>query len=63
MISLDGVWSPVRQCLASEPSFCGRTDKVASTMRRGNYVDDSLGALRSPPFDVDLRLYEAFGHM
>ncbi len=36
---------------------------VLNGMRRGNYVDDSLGALRSPPFDVDLRLYEAFGHM
>ena len=24
---------------------------------------DSLGALRSPPFDVDLHLYEAFCHM
>jgi len=26
-------------------------------------VDDSLGALRSPLFDVDLHLYEAFAHM
>ncbi len=36
---------------------------VLNGMRRRNYVDDSLGALRSPPFDVDLHLYEAFGHM
>jgi aryl-alcohol dehydrogenase-like predicted oxidoreductase len=36
---------------------------VLSGMRRPNYVDDSLGALRSPPFDVDLHLYEAFCHM
>ncbi len=33
---------------------------VLNGMRRRNYVDDSLGALRSPPFDVDLHLYEAF---
>jgi len=33
---------------------------VLNGMRRLNYVDDSLGALRSPPFDVDLHLYEAF---
>jgi hypothetical protein len=32
-------------------------------MRHPNYVDDSLGALRSPPFDVDVHLYEAFNHM
>jgi hypothetical protein len=32
-------------------------------MRRPNYADDSLGALRSPAFDVDLHLYEAFTHM
>jgi hypothetical protein len=32
-------------------------------MRHPNYVDDSLGALRSPPFDVDAHLYEAFNHM
>jgi predicted aldo/keto reductase-like oxidoreductase len=36
---------------------------VLSGMRRPNYVDDSLGALRSPAFDVDLHLYEAFAHM
>ncbi len=36
---------------------------VLNGMRRQNYVDDSLGALRSPRFDVDLHLYEAFGHM
>lgn len=34
---------------------------VLNGMRRQNYVDDSLGALRSPRFDVDLHLYEAFG--
>jgi aryl-alcohol dehydrogenase-like predicted oxidoreductase len=34
---------------------------VLNGMRRQNYVDDSLGVLRSPPFDVDFRLYEAFG--
>ena len=28
-----------------------------------NYVDDSLGVLRSPPFDVDFHLYEAFNQM
>ena len=33
---------------------------VLNGMRRRNYVDDSLGALRSPPFDVALHLYEAF---
>ena len=36
---------------------------VLNGMRRRNYVDDSLGALRSPPFDVDLHLYEAFNQM
>ena len=36
---------------------------VLSGMRRPDYVDDSLGALRSPAFDVDLNLYEAFGHL
>lgn len=36
---------------------------VLNGMRRQNYVDDSLGALRSPRFDVDLHLSEAFGHM
>lgn len=36
---------------------------VLSGMRRPNYVDDSLGALRSPAFDIDLHLYEAFAHM
>jgi aryl-alcohol dehydrogenase-like predicted oxidoreductase len=36
---------------------------VLSGMRRPNYVDDSLGALRSSAFDVDLRLYEAFAHI
>ena len=36
---------------------------VLNGMRRRNYVDDSLGTLRSPRFDVDLHLYEAFGHM
>jgi len=36
---------------------------VLSGMRRPNYVDDSLGALRGPAFDVDLHLYEAFAHM
>ena len=36
---------------------------VLNGMRHPNYVDDSLGALRSPPFDVDVHLYEAFNHM
>ena len=36
---------------------------VLSGMRRENYVEDSLGALRSPAFDVDLHLYEAFPHI
>jgi aryl-alcohol dehydrogenase-like predicted oxidoreductase len=36
---------------------------VLNGMRHPNYVDDSLGALRSPPFDVDLCLYEAFNHL
>jgi uncharacterized protein len=36
---------------------------VLSGMRRPNYVDDSLGALRGAAFDVDLHLYEAFAHM
>lgn len=36
---------------------------VLNGMRHPNYVDDSLGALRSPPFDVDLHLYEAFNQM
>jgi hypothetical protein len=36
---------------------------VLSGMQGPNYVDDSLGALRSPAFDVDLHLYEAFAHM
>jgi aryl-alcohol dehydrogenase-like predicted oxidoreductase len=36
---------------------------VLSGMRRPNYVDDSLGALRGPALDVDLHLYEAFAHM
>lgn len=36
---------------------------VLNGMRRQSYVDDSLGALRSPRFDVDLHLYEAFGEI
>jgi aryl-alcohol dehydrogenase-like predicted oxidoreductase len=36
---------------------------VLNGMRHPNYVDDSLGVLRSPPFDVDLHLYEAFNQM
>jgi uncharacterized protein len=36
---------------------------VLNGMRRRNYVDDSLGVLRSPPFDVDFHLYEAFNQM
>ena len=36
---------------------------VLSGMRREHYVEDSLGALRSPAFDVDLHLYEAFAHI
>lgn len=36
---------------------------VLNGMRHPSYVDDSLGALRSPPFDVDVHLYEAFIHM
>jgi ABC-type uncharacterized transport system substrate-binding protein len=36
---------------------------VLNGMRHPNYVDDSLGALRSPPFDVDAHLYEAFKHI
>ena len=36
---------------------------VLSGMRRQSYVEDSLGALRSPAFDVDLDLYEAFAHI
>ena len=35
---------------------------VLNGMRHPNYVDDSLGALRSPPFDVDAHLYEVFNH-
>ena len=36
---------------------------VLNGMRHPNYVDDSLGALRSPPFDVDVQLYEVFNHI
>ncbi len=36
---------------------------VLNGMRRRNYVDDSLGVLRSPRFDVDLHLYQAFGEI
>lgn len=36
---------------------------VLNGMQRQSYVDDSLGALRSAPFDVDLHLYEAFGEI
>jgi hypothetical protein len=36
---------------------------VHSGIRRSNYVDDSLGAVRGPAFDVDLHLYKAFTHM
>jgi uncharacterized protein len=36
---------------------------VLNGMRRRNYVDDSLGVLCSPPFDVDFHLYEAFNQM
>jgi hypothetical protein len=32
-------------------------------MRRPNYVDDLVGALRDPAFDGDLHLYEAFTQM
>ena len=35
---------------------------VLNGMRRRSYVDDSLGVLRSPPFDVDSHLYEAFAN-
>lgn len=36
---------------------------VLSGMRREPYVEDLLGALRSPAFDVDLHLYEVFPHI
>jgi hypothetical protein len=36
---------------------------VLNGMRQPSYVDDSLGVLRSPPFDVDVHVYEAFNHM
>lgn len=36
---------------------------VLNGMRRQSYVDDSLGALHSPRFDVDLHLYQAFGEI
>jgi hypothetical protein len=32
-------------------------------MRRPNYMDDLVGALLGPAFEVDLHLYEAFTHM
>ena len=44
------------------PTFSGVTC-VLNGMRRRNYVDDSLDALGSPPFDVALHLYEAFNQM
>jgi hypothetical protein len=34
---------------------------VLNGMRHRSYVDDSLGAMCSPPLDVDLGVYEAFG--
>lgn len=36
---------------------------VLNGMRRQSYVDDSLGVLRSAPFDVDLHLYEVFSEI
>ena len=36
---------------------------ILNGMRRQSYVDDSLGVLRSAPFDVDLHLYEAFSEI
>jgi hypothetical protein len=36
---------------------------VLNGMRHPNYVDDSLGTLRSAPFDVDVQLYEVFNHL
>ena len=38
-------------------------EAVERSSPRPNYVDDSLGALRSPAFDVDFHLYEAFAHL
>jgi len=34
---------------------------VLNGMRQQGYVEDSLGAMGSPPFDVDARAYETFG--
>jgi aryl-alcohol dehydrogenase-like predicted oxidoreductase len=51
-----------RKALAALTNTKGVTC-VLNGMRHPNYVDDSLGALRSPPFDVDLCLYEAFNHL
>lgn len=36
---------------------------VLNGMRHRSYVDDSLGAMCSPPLDVDLGVYEAFGRI
>lgn len=36
---------------------------VLNGMRQRSYVDDSLGAMCSPPLDVDLGVYEAFGRI
>jgi hypothetical protein len=50
--------------LASKLNTFSKNRFAAAVSRfRPNYVDDSLGALRSPAFDVDLHLYEAFAHM
>ena len=47
-------------CLLVDREF---GNSVLNGMRHPSYVDDSLGALRSPPFDVDVHLYETFIHM
>ena len=52
-----------RKALAVLTNTKGVTYVLSGGAGQPNYVDDSLGALRSPPFDVDLHLYEAFGHM
>jgi aryl-alcohol dehydrogenase-like predicted oxidoreductase len=36
---------------------------VLNGMRRLNYVEDSLGALRGAPFVVDIQLYETLNHI
>jgi len=55
-------WSLSQKALAIVMNTPGVTC-VLNGMRRRSFVDDSLGALRGGPFEVDPRVYETFARL